>query len=127
MRRKYRKKKRESVTAVRLKLCTAGFRYRKWGALQRCKPGDWLVDNGGDVYTVDARTFALTYRALGPGRYLKTAPVWAEVAAEPGRILTKEGTSRYRMGDYIVSNDRAGKDRYCVSKAKFERMYRPVP
>jgi hypothetical protein len=126
MRLRYRKKKRESVVAVRLDLRTTGLRYRKWGALQRAKRGDWLVDNGGDVYTVDAKTFARTYRKQGRGRYVKTGVVWAEAAAAPGRIATKEGSSSYRKGDYIVSNDRAGRDRYCVGKAKFERMYRRV-
>jgi hypothetical protein len=32
------------------------------GAEQRCKRGDWLVDNGGEVYTVDGDSFARTYR-----------------------------------------------------------------
>ena len=36
----------------------AGLTYRKWGGEQRAKPGDWLVDNGGEVDTVDAESFA---------------------------------------------------------------------
>lgn len=126
MRRKYRKKSSEYVTAVRLKLPTRGFFFRKWGARQRAKRGDWLVDNGGDVYTVDARVFARTYRRVGDGRYVKTAPVWAERAQHSGSVRTKEGRSHYRKGDYIVSNDRAGRERYKVSRAKFKSMYRPA-
>ena len=53
-RRRYRKNPDQFVTAVRLNLDTQGFVFNKWGGEQRCKPGDWLVDNDGDVYTVDA-------------------------------------------------------------------------
>lgn len=126
MLRKYYKKKSESVSAVRIKLVTVGFSYKKWGARQWCKRGDWLVDNAGDVYTVDARVFARTYRDLGDGHYLKTTPVWAEAATKAGSVQTKEGRSNYRKGDYIVSNDRRGTDRYKVSRAKFKAMYKPA-
>lgn len=122
-RRRYRRRPGQDVVAVQLKLDTEGFSYRKWGAEQRCKPGDWLVDNGGDVYSVDAGTFARTYRPTGDGRYLKTTPVWAEVAAGDGFIETKEGRSRYAAGDYLVYNQQDGGDAYCVSPAKFEAMY----
>ncbi|HKZ73333.1 MAG TPA: hypothetical protein VJ011_04670 [Steroidobacteraceae bacterium] len=112
------------MTAVRLDLDTAGLVYRKWGAKQRAKRGDWLVDNDGDVYTVDRAVFARTYRRLRPGTYLKTTPVWAERATGSGRIRTKEGWSSYRKGDYLVYNQRGGGDAYCVTRAKFESMYR---
>ena len=123
MRRRYRKRPDQFVIAVRLALDTAGFVYRKWGADQRCKGGDWLVDNHGDVYTVDADVFARTYRQVAPGRYVKTTPVWAEVAAGPGVVPTKEGQSRYDAGDYLVFNAEDGTDAYCISAAKFETMY----
>ncbi len=79
------------MVAVELDLDTDGFSYRKWGAQQRCKRGDWLVDNGGDIYTVDRDVFANTYRNVGAGKYVKTTPVWAEVAAQAGSVVTKEG------------------------------------
>ena len=79
---KYMKKRDALVTAVQLNLETEGFTYEKWGDLQRCKPGDWLVDNLGETYTVDSVTFEETYTPVSPGRYAKKAPVWAEVAAE---------------------------------------------
>lgn len=123
-RRKYIKKTSQFVVAVRLDLDTKGLEYFKWGARQRAKRGDWLVDNNGEVYTVDARTFSRTYKRLRAGVYLKTTPVWAERATSDGVVKTKEGQSRYKRGDYIVSNARSGRDAYCVAAAKFRAMYR---
>ncbi len=124
-RRRYRKKADQFVVAVKLDLDTEGFTYRKWGGDQRCKPGDWLVDNQGDVYTVDDAVFAKTYRGLGPGTYVKTTPVWAEKATQPGSVATKEGRSHYGTGDYLVYNNEDGTDAYCIGAAKFESMYEP--
>jgi hypothetical protein len=124
-RRRYRKKATSLVTALRLDVETDGFTYTKWGGVQRCKPGDWIVDNEGDVYTVDAQVFARTYRRVSPGMYAKVAPVWAEVAETGGVIPTKEGESRYAPGDYLVYNDEAGTDAYCMSAEKFAAMYEP--
>ena len=111
------------MIAVRLEIDMDGFTYNKWGATQRCKRGDWLVDNGGDVYTIDEESFAQTYQSLGDGKYVKTTPVWAENANESGSVNTKEGQSHYKEGDYLVSNNEDGTDAYCVSAAKFESMY----
>ncbi len=122
-RRKYRKKANQFVTAVRLDLDTDGLVYRKWGGQQRAKRGDWLIDNQGEVYTVEARSFARTYKRLRPGVFVKTTPVWAEVAMESGSVRTKEGRSRYRKGDYIVYNDRFGRDGYCIGAARFKATY----
>ena len=101
----------------------AGFTYRKWGAEQLCKPGDWLVDNEGDIYTIDRDVFAETYRRVGPGRYAKITPVWAKIAATAGVVETKEGRSHYQKGDYLVYNNPDGTDAYCVAADKFESMY----
>jgi len=122
---RYRKKATAFVTAVRLELETDGFTYHKWGGVQRCKPGDWIVDNDGDVYTVDAEVFARTYRRVSPGMYAKATPVWAEVAETGGVIRTKEGASRYVAGDFLVYNDEAGGDGYCMGAEKFRAMYEP--
>ena len=119
----YVKRASQSVIAVQVDLETAGFSYEKWGATQTCKPGDWLVNNGGDVYTIDRETFARTYRQTGPGTFVKVTPVWAEVATEPGAVRTKEGSTRYARGDYLVYNQRDGVDAYAVSRLAFERMY----
>jgi hypothetical protein len=119
----YRKKASHYVVAVRLDLETDGIVYRKWGDTQRAKRGDWLVDNDGDVYTVDAESFAQTYERVVAGVYVKTTPVWAEVATQAGSVKTKEGRSHYERGDYIVYNDQNATDGYCVSAEKFEAMY----
>ena len=125
-RAQYRKKKDQSVIAVELDLDTDGLIYRKWGAEQRAKRGDWLVDNAGEVYTVDGKVFARTYERTGPGTFRKIAPVWAEVAARAGSIKTKEGESHYKKGDYIVFNNKNATDGYCMSARKFHSMYAPV-
>ena len=120
---KYVKRHDQTVLAVQLALDTPGFSYQKWGATQKCQAGDWIVDNAGDVYTVNRDSFASTYRLIAPGTYLKMAPVWAEVAAEAGEVRTKEGTTHYRAGDYLVFNEESGGDPYAVSADKFAEMY----
>jgi hypothetical protein len=121
---KYVKRPTQTVVAVQLALKTKGFTYRKWGAVQRCKPGDWLVDNDGDVYTVDQSSFRRTYREVRRGFYLKTTLVWAEVAAAAGSVTTKEGTTKYRRGDYLVFNEKKGGDAYAVRTQNFRTMYK---
>jgi len=108
---------------VQLKLVTDGFTYQKWGEQQHCKPNDWLVDNNGDVYTVDADSFALTYTADGPGTFFKTGKLWAVKAQESGRTTTKEGATNYQPGDWLVSNHENGSDSYAISAKKFEELY----
>jgi hypothetical protein len=125
LRRKYVRRPDSPVIAVRLALDTDGFVYRKWGGEQRAKAGDWLVDNDGDVYTVDAAVFARTYRPAdrGPGTYVKTTPVWAERAENAGSVMTKEGVTHYEAGDYIVSNSNDDSDQYAIPAEKFETLY----
>jgi len=120
---KYVKRRSQAVAAVQLKVDTKGFTYKKWGSVQRCQARDWIVDNDGDVYTVNRVSFRRTYRQVGPGMYVKKTPVWAEVAAAAGRIKTKEGFTGYKRGDYLVFNHKNGADGYAVSAKKFKRMY----
>jgi hypothetical protein len=122
-RRQYVKRASQFVVAVQVALQTEGFTYEKWGSTQTCKPGDWLVNNDGDTYTIDRDTFARTYTPMGPGTYFKTTTVWAEVASEAGEVRTKEGTTHYEPGDYLVYNKPDGSDAYAVSRTVFERMY----
>jgi hypothetical protein len=125
-RHKYQKRPELSVTAVQLDLETNGFTYRKWGGEQQCRQGDWIVDNQGDVYTVNRETFARTYKQLSPGVFLKTTLVWAERADKAGTIPTQEGTTDYEPGDYIVYNNEDETDGYAMGKEKFESMYERV-
>lgn len=129
MRKRYRRRAGQTVAAVQLRLDTDGLRYRKWGHDQLAKPGDWLVDNGGDVYTVDAEIFEQTYRPyhpdIAPGAYEKVAPVWAEPATAAGSVATNEGHTDYVSGDWLVSNHEDGSDAYAVSSEKFESLYEP--
>lgn len=122
-RKRYRQKSRQPVVAVQLRLDTDGFSYLKWGSQQRCKPGDWLVDNDGEVYTVEAESFRRTYRQLHRGAYVKSTPVWAEVAQAAGTVATKEGTTAYAAGDYLVSNNEDGSDGYAVGADQFHAKY----
>lgn len=132
--RAYRRREDTTVTAVPLRLKSASeegagaalFRYRKWGAEQTCKPGDWLVRNGDDVYTVDRGTFERTYTEVGPGQYRKTGHVWAERAEAPGVIQTKEGATHYKAGDYLVYNEADRNDGYAIRAKRFGELYEPA-
>ena len=123
----YRKKASEYVVAIQLDLETDGLVYRKWDSTQRAKRGDWLVNNRqGETYTVEEKSFAQTYEKVSDGIYIKTAPVWAEVATQSGAVKTKEGSTSYQAGDYLVSNNEDGSDAYATKKQQFEKTYEPV-
>lgn len=122
----YRKRENRPISAVQVRLETAGFTYRKWGAMQSCKAGDWVVDNQGDIYTVDQHSFAKTYTEISPGRYVKTAKVWAIRAQSAGVISTKEGETHYGAGDWLVYNDEARNDGYAMSAERFASLYERV-
>jgi hypothetical protein len=125
-RRAYVRREGTAVTAIRMALDFDTFTYRRWGSLQNGKPGDWLVEREGKVHTVDADTFARTYRQTGPGSYVKVAPVLAAPAASDGAIRTQEGKTNYRQGDYIIWNDGEALDCYAIAKEEFERLYQCV-
>ena len=126
MLKSYVRREKTLITAVRLNLSTAGFAYEKWGHAQHCKPGDWIVDNNGDIYTIDAASFATTYREVSPGRYEKSVPIWARQADSAGSIATKEGATAYQAGDYLVYNNPDQTDGYAVAAAKFATLYQEV-
>lgn len=125
--RRYVHRADSPVVAIRLDLDFDGFVYRKWGGVQRAKHGDWLVDNAGEVYTVDAGSFDRTYipAGSGPGTYVKSTPVWARKAVSAGVVMTKEGSTHYEAGDYLVSNSSDGSDQYAITAAKFDALYVP--
>ena len=130
--KRYRRRDNTHVTAIPLDLIANPdnqpgnplFNYHKWGDTQTAKTGDWLVKNGDEVYTIERQTFEDTYTATDtPGQYIKTGNVWAKRASEPGMIQTKEGSTRYEAGDYLVFNDSEGKDGYAVSANRFLQLY----
>lgn len=124
--KKYRRKAGQTVLAIQLNLEISGLEYHKWGDIQHAKAGDWLVDNNGDVYTVDQQVFSETYREIAPATFEKVTPVWARKAEEAGSVETSEGRSHYRAGDYLVANNESGKDAWSVSTDKFEEMYEAI-
>ena len=65
-RKPYRKKGSATICAVQLNLDTDGFSYEKWGGEQRCKSGDWLVDNAdeSDAYAVGKAAFNKLYEPI---------------------------------------------------------------
>jgi hypothetical protein len=123
MKGKYLKKQNLPVAAVQMNLEINRFTYHKWGSLQQAKEGDWLVNNNGNVYTINEKVFASTYEESGLGSYIKTTPIWAEIALKQGVVNTKEGKSHYEAGDYLVSNNEDGSDTYCIPARKFSEMY----
>jgi hypothetical protein len=120
--RTYRKRETQRVTAVQinLDLVEGVMRYRKWGDAQTAKQGDWLVNNNGESYTVDAEVFANDYQETSVGQYMKTGKITAYQATVAGSVPTKEGKSHYAAGDYVIN---PGGNSYCIGPAKFEEMY----
>jgi len=127
-RKPFRRKSSMAVmTAIRLDLEIECFTYQKWGGLQKCKPGDWLVTDNGYVYTVDNDYFLDNYRQVSPGRYEKYGVVWAEMTFEDGAFEAMTGTSSYSAGDYLVYDRQEGEGRrYPVRKHQFERLYQEI-
>ena len=122
--RQYIKKRKGLVVAVQINLDTDGLVYQKWGGKQMAKPGDWLVNNNGEIYSIDQESFAATYVMNSLGLYyFKSTPVWAEIATSDGGITTKEGVTQYKAGDYLVYNNENGTDGYAMSVEQFESMY----
>jgi len=129
---KYARRKDATIVAVQLNLAlyntnAAGvLQYKKWGGINTAREGDWLVNNGGECYTIDVESFASTYTLVDPdtpGIYFKTGSVWAKKATEDGAVKTKEGESHYKAGDWIVFNNEDGTDGYKVTDEKFRKMY----
>ena len=109
------------IVAVQLNVETPGLLYEKWGGQQHAKQGDWLVDNAGEFYSIDAESFKKTYRPVEDvdGHYVKTKIVWAEEATADGHIKTKEGMTAYKSGDMLVYNEENRSDGYAMPAADF--------
>ena len=113
------------IVAIQLDLETKGLDYQKWGGPQHAKAQDWIVNSNGEVYTIDAESFADTYESVGQGHYKKTAPTWAKRADKAGEVSTKEGISNYVAGDWLASNDPEGNDMYAISSETFNATFEP--
>jgi len=124
--KKYRKRHKQSILAIQIKLDTPGFCYMKWGGEQKCHADDWLVNNNGDYYTISNDSFTKTYEEISPGHFAKTAPVWAYKASQAGTVKTTEGSTAYLAGDYLVANNPDGSDGYAVPRGDFENMYEEI-
>lgn len=123
IKKQYKKRVDQFIVAVQINLDTEGFSYLKWGGEQSCRPGDWLVNNNGESYTIGNQSFLNTYKSVAPGQYVKTTPVWACQASEAGKLKTNEGYVEYLKGDYIVTNNSDGTDAYTVAGNAFDKMY----
>lgn len=120
---KYIRKENTPIVAVQVNLDTYGFTYNKWGGIQHCKKGDWIVLNKDDTYTIDQESFAKTYTQISLGLYEKSNCVWAMESDSAGVISTKEGLTDYFPGDYLVSNNEDGSDCYAMKAKTFHRLY----
>jgi hypothetical protein len=125
-RKLFQKHPKYPVAAVQLDLEFDNFSYQKWNGVQTCKQGDWLVYNDGDVYTVDKKYFRDYYQQVSHGVFKKIGDIWAEVATKSGSIQTKEGSTAYNAGDYLVFDRQEGGDGYAIKKHIFEKMYEQV-
>lgn len=119
----YKKRPNLPIIAVQIDLVCEGLEYHKWGAVQRCQAGDWLVNNAGNTYTVAKDYFASHYRRVSPGVYEKIGAIWAEEAEVDGQLHTLEGTTDYRAGDYLVFDRPEGGEGYAIKRHEFERVY----
>lgn len=125
-RKYYQKRVDKNVTAVQMNLDFNKIDYNKWGGIQTGKPGDWIVNNNDDYYTVDKEYFRLNYEKVSPGVFKKVGKIWAEEAMENGVIETVEGSTEYIAGDYLVFDRQENGIGYAISKQDFEKMYEEV-
>ena len=121
--KRYRRRERTAIIAVQIALDTEGFTYKKWGDLQVARSGDWLVNNNGNVYTIDSEVFERTYTEVSDGVYEKTAAIWAEKAQAAGKVRSTSGFTNYRAGDFVLFNDEDRADGWAMSEKEFGRLY----
>jgi len=126
MMKSYKRKTAGTIVAIQLKFEELHFTFKKWQASQKCKSGDWLVENQGDVYTVDEEEFARTYEKVSKGIYKKTSIIWANQAQSIGHIKTIEGKTHYKNGDFLIANEKNGEYLYAISNKKFHQLYETV-
>lgn len=94
------------------------------GSNLTAQPGDWLLCDGNDNWTVAADVFRATYRNLGGDQYAKFTIVRARQLSSRTTINTLEGPSLAEPGDWLVGNP--GGDAWPVPRADFGRRYEKV-
>lgn len=97
------------------------------GEVMSADAGDWKITGGdGSTWSVKPDIFAQTYSEVAgsPGTFAKTAITRATKLTAPITIQTLEGQGSGVAGDYLVVGPKG--EKYIVSGAKFESMYRPV-
>lgn len=75
------------------------------GSTMRGKPGDWLISEGDEEWTVDQRIFEESYEEVGVTKYRKASPVRARQLENSTTLETLEGTDCLSAGDWIVMNN----------------------
>jgi hypothetical protein len=58
-------------------------------------------------------------------RVVKHETVAVEFAAQDGLLMSEVGPNHYRAGDALVTGSTG--DRWCVSRARFDARYQPLP
>lgn len=95
------------------------------GELLTGQPGDWLLGEGAQRWTVIDSVFRSTYEAIGDGVYEKRAPVRAMKLPAGLTLATLEGTITLEAGDWMVCN--LSGECWGMSESQFTAKYRPSP
>lgn len=89
------------------------------------QPGDWLLGEGSERWTVIDSVFQATYQNIGEGLYEKHAPVRAVKLSDSLTLATLEGTITLEPGDWLVCN--LSGECWGMSDSQFTAKYSPSP
>lgn len=113
-----------STRPVEARRLTAARRWRTGrGSLLEARPGDWLLTDGDQEWTVAADVFDRSYRRSPDGRYLKSATVRAVRLTKATEVPTLEGRSTAAAGDWLLCG--VDSELWPVTDAHFRRCYAP--
>lgn len=88
------------------------------------QPGDWLVEDGAQKWTVADAVFRETYEQVDNGTYAKRAPVFARMVSGNVTLVTLEGNIALSPGDWLVCN--LNGDCWGMTAVQFASKYRPA-
>lgn len=88
------------------------------------KRGDWLLNSGQDEWTVNHEVFIATYKELEPGKYQKTARVFARELDREITTETEEGIASGKPGEMILAGPLGTV--WIQSKQQFTSRYEPI-